>query len=166
MIIVGSGHRRIGIGMTLALAILGAGELRGQGTASGDLVATIQGSKNYTVFARLLGVAHLAPALQGPARFTVFAPTDSAFAKVPKPRLAALEADTVQLKKVLLRHIVSNAIPANKALGLRSARTLGGSKVEFSVRDARLHVNNAVIIHPDIIASNGLIHGIDAVMIP
>jgi uncharacterized surface protein with fasciclin (FAS1) repeats len=157
-----------GAAATAAILMGGMSQRAGAQAASqsGDLVATLDASSNYKTFTRLLTAANLASTLQGSAQFTVFAPTDAAFAKLPAADLAALEADTTKLKKVLVYHIVPGSISANKVLNLRNARTVGGSKVEFNVREARLRVNDAVIVQPDIKASNGLVHGIDSVLVP
>lgn len=135
-------------------------------TTRKDIVATVAAAGNYKTFAKLLEAANLTSTLQGSAEFTVFAPTDEAFARVPAGKMAALQADTAQLKKLLLYHVVSGRIRSNKILNLKNARTLSGGKVEFSVKDARLRVNGAVIVQPDIKASNGVVHGIDSVLMP
>ena len=135
-------------------------------TTRKDIVTTLAASGNYTTLAKLLEAANLAATLQGAAEFTVFAPTDAAFAKMPADKMAALQRDTVQLKKLLLYHVVSGAISTNKILNLKNARTLSGGKVELNVRDARVRVNDAIIVQPDIRASNGIIQGIDSVLMP
>jgi len=156
--------RNVLAGVALFAAVGAASRARAQDAK--DLVATLQASDNYKTFAKLLGEANLTSTLQGSAAFTVFAPTDAAFSKMPAGELEKLEKDTVALKKLLMFHIANGALPANKVLNLRNARTLGGSKVNFSVRDARLRVEDVVIVQPDIKASNGLIHGIESVMTP
>lgn len=131
-----------------------------------DLVATLDKSGNYTMFSKLLMQANLASTLQGSARFTVFAPTDEALAKVGKAKLDSIASDSTQLRHLLQYHIVNSAISANEILKLKDARTMLGSKVEFMMENGRLHVNKAVVLQPDIKASNGVIHGIDSVLWP
>jgi transforming growth factor-beta-induced protein len=131
-----------------------------------DLVTTAQQSNNFNTFVQLLTVANLTSTLQGSAPFTVFAPTDAAFQKLPKGTLEALQADTVKLKKVLLYHIVSGKYSASKLINTRSLRTLSGSKIHLSVQSQRVDVNKAMIIQPDLMASNGVIQGIDGVLMP
>lgn len=134
---------------------------------SGDLIATLDKAGNYKTLVNLINQANLAPTLQGSAHFTVFAPTDQAFAKVPKETLDSITADSVKLKHLLLYHVISGTIGANKALKLKDARTMyEGNKVTFSVKNGRLKINNAVIIQPDMKTTNGLVQGIDAVLMP
>jgi len=145
-----------------AVAVSAPSVVAGQAPAALNIMETAKAS--FATFARLATEAGLAPMLRGTAEFTVFAPTDEAFARMPKETLAALEADTAALKRLLLYHVVSGKIGANKVLNLKNARTMSGSKVEFSVRDARLRVNDVVIVRPDVKVANGVVHGIDGVL--
>jgi uncharacterized surface protein with fasciclin (FAS1) repeats len=110
--------------------------------------------------------AELAKTLSGKARYTVFAPTDAAFAKVPKATLRALAADKAKLRAVLLYHVVAGRVTAAKVTKLRSAKTLNGATVQIRVRGGMVYVNGAKVVKPDVSASNGVIHVINKVLIP
>ncbi len=100
---------------------------------------------------------------QGP--FTVFAPTDEAFAKLPEGTVANLLANPEQLKKVLLMHVVSGSVTSSEVVKLTSAATLNGESVTINAKDGVM-INNATVIKADIAASNGTVHVIDTVLIP
>jgi len=100
---------------------------------------------------------------QGP--FTVFAPTDEAFAKLPAGTVEALLAKPEELKKVLLFHVAAGEVPAATVLTLDSAETLLGQKVAIRT-DGGVRVNDATVVQTDVRASNGIIHVIDTVLIP
>ena len=101
--------------------------------------------------------------LKGPGPFTVLAPTDEAFAKVPKATLDALAADPAKLKDVLLYHVIAGNVPSSEVVKLTSAKTLNGASVAIKVDGGSVFVNNAKVIIPDVQASNGVIHVIDTV---
>jgi uncharacterized surface protein with fasciclin (FAS1) repeats len=101
--------------------------------------------------------------LQGP--FTVFAPTDEAFAKLPEGTIEALLADPVKLKKVLLYHVVSGSVTSDQVIKLKMAETLEGSNVAINSKKGVM-INDATVIKADIEASNGTVHVIDTVLIP
>ncbi|MFT5234604.1 MAG: putative surface protein with fasciclin (FAS1) repeats, partial [Candidatus Krumholzibacteriia bacterium] len=100
---------------------------------------------------------------QGP--FTVFAPTDEAFAKLPEGTVENLLANPEQLKKVLLYHVVAGAVSSEQVVKLKEAKTAEGSKVKIQVKDG-VWLNDAKVVKADIEAKNGLIHVIDTVLIP
>jgi uncharacterized surface protein with fasciclin (FAS1) repeats len=110
--------------------------------------------------------AGLVGALSGSTKLTVFAPTNAAFAKVPKMTLNKLAHDKALLVKVLEYHVLPGVVPASKVLTLKSAKTLEGALVHFSVRGHHAYVNKARIIKADIRASNGIVHLISGVLIP
>ncbi len=111
--------------------------------------------------------AGLAGTLSGPGPFTVFAPTDAAFAKLPAGTIEALLADpTGQLKNILLYHVVSGRVMASDVVGLTSAPTVLGQNVPVEVRDGKVYIGGAMVVVTDIMASNGVIHVIDTVMLP
>jgi uncharacterized surface protein with fasciclin (FAS1) repeats len=132
---------------------------------TGNLIATLKGAANYKTLVQLLDLAGLTKTLEGSAQFTVLAPTDAAFAELSTEKLNALKADTAELKKVLLYHVINSSISANQVLKLKTARTLQGPRVEFMMKDGQLTVNNAAVVQPDIKASNGVIHGINKVLL-
>lgn len=136
------------------------------GAASKDIVETAAGAKQFSTLVKLVDDAGLVGVLSGKANYTVFAPTNAAFAKVPKKTLNALAADKKLLRKVLLYHVVPGKLPAAKVVQRDSAKTAEGARVEFSVRGDRVFVNDARVITPDIRASNGIVHAINAVLLP
>lgn len=133
---------------------------------SKNIVQVAAGNKQFSTLVTLVKQAGLVKALSGKSKLTLFAPTNAAFAKVPKATLAKLAKDKRLLVKVLEYHVLPGVIPASKVLKLHSAKTIEGARVHFSVRDGRAYVNNAQIIKTNIPASNGLIHVINAVLIP
>jgi len=114
----------------------------------------------------LVKQAGLVGALSGKTKLTVFAPTNAAFAKVPKATLAKLAKNKALLVKVLEYHVLPGVVPASKVVKLKSAKTLEGARVYFSVRGGKAYVNKAQIIKTDIRASNGIVHLINGVLIP
>lgn len=130
-----------------------------------DLVETAVAAGTFKTLASLLDEAGLVGTLQGEGPYTVFAPTDAAFAKVPAETLEALAADPAALKEVLLHHVVAGRVPANEAAKLGSTKTLNG-EVAISVSDGSVYVDDAKVTTPDVMASNGIIHVIDSVLIP
>ena len=104
--------------------------------------------------------------LAKPGPYTVFAPTDAAFAKVPKATLNALLMDKVKLRSVLLYHVVSGKVTAAQVVKLRSAKTLEGENVRIRVTGGSVFVNAAKVTTPDVVASNGVIHIVNRVLIP
>jgi len=97
---------------------------------------------------------------------TVFAPTDAAFAKVPKATIAKLTKNRALLKRVLLYHVVAGRVPAAKAVTLTEAKTLEGSSLPIEVTGSTVTVGGAKVVKTDIAARNGIIHVIDRVLIP
>jgi uncharacterized surface protein with fasciclin (FAS1) repeats len=109
--------------------------------------------------------AGLTATLAGPGPFTVFAPTDEAFAKVPAKDLEALLADKDALTKVLTYHVVPGAVMAKDVAGLSSAKTVQGGELAIDTSNG-VKVGGATVVKADITASNGVIHVIDAVLLP
>ena len=133
--------------------------------AEKDIVDTAVAAGNFTTLARALDAAGLVGTLKGPGPFTVFAPTDEAFAKLPPGTLAALLADKAKLTQVLTYHVVPGKVMASDVVKLDSARTVQGQAVRISTAGG-VKVDDATVIRPDIQASNGVIHVIDAVILP
>jgi uncharacterized surface protein with fasciclin (FAS1) repeats len=131
----------------------------------GDIVETAVAAGSFTTLVDLVQKAGLADELSGDGPLTVFAPTDEAFAAVPKETLDALAADPEQLERVLLYHVVDGEVTSDEVADGASAATLAGPEVEFTVDDA-VKVNEATVVSPDVMASNGVIHVIDAVLLP
>ncbi|MES2177645.1 MAG: fasciclin domain-containing protein [Gemmatimonadota bacterium] len=129
-------------------------------------VAVADGSFKTLVAA--VQAAGLAETLSGPGPFTVFAPTDAAFAKLPAGTVDALLADKTKLASILTYHVLSGKIGAGdvvKAGGAKPA-TVNGQTLDIVVRAGKVYVNGAQVVSADIVASNGVIHVIDSVLLP
>jgi uncharacterized surface protein with fasciclin (FAS1) repeats len=148
----------------LALVVASAAPAR-TAEAPADIVTTAVQAGGFTTLARALGAAGLVETLKGPGPFTVFAPTDEAFAKLPAGTLEALLADKARLTQVLTYHVVPGTVMAADVAKLSSARTVQGQSVTISTRDG-VKVDNANVVKTDIVATNGVIHVIDAVILP
>ena len=133
---------------------------------SKNIVKTATDAGQFKTLVKLVKSAGLVGALSGKQKLTVFAPTDAAFAKVPKKTLAALGKDKAKLKSVLLYHVVKGEVKAAKVVKLKSAKTLEGSSVKIAVRNGKVYVNKARVTTTDVLASNGVIHVINEVLIP
>jgi transforming growth factor-beta-induced protein len=150
-----------------AVAVVGAGSASAQSRASSvDIVQTAVGAGQFTTLASLLQQAGLVDTLATGGPFTVFAPTDAAFAKVPKATLDALAADPAKLKAVLLYHVVPGRVTAADVVKLTSAKTAEGRSLGIKVSNGSVFVDGAQVTTPDVEASNGVIHVIDSVLIP
>jgi uncharacterized surface protein with fasciclin (FAS1) repeats len=114
----------------------------------------------------LVKQAGLADELSGTTMLTVFAPTNAAFAKVPKATLDMLGKKPALLKRVLLYHVLAGKVTAAKVAKLRSAKTLAGPAVQIRVTGKTVRVNSARVTAADVKASNGVVHLIDRVLIP
>jgi uncharacterized surface protein with fasciclin (FAS1) repeats len=131
-----------------------------------DIVATAQAAGQFHTLTALLKQAGLAETLQGKGPYTVFAPTDRAFAKVPKKTLNALAADKAKLRAVLLYHVAKGKLTAAKVVKRTSIKTLNGQRVRVRVHGGKVFVAGARVTTPDVAASNGVIHVINRVLIP
>ena len=131
-----------------------------------NLVETAIAAGDFTTLVELVEAAGLAETLQGEGPFTVFAPTDAAFAAVPADVLEALAADPEALQSVLLYHVVPGRLVAALISDGKEVATAEGSNVLFSFADGVKKVNGATIVAKDIQASNGVIHVIDSVILP
>ncbi|MCW8399266.1 fasciclin domain-containing protein [Legionella sp. PATHC038] len=134
-------------------------------SASGTIVNVAEGNKDFSTLVSLLKKTGLVSALEGKGPFTVFAPTNEAFASIPKADLDALLANPEKLKAVLLYHVISGDITSDK-IKPGMVKTLGGQDVDVTVKEGKVFVNNAEVVKADVNASNGVIHVIDHVLIP
>ena len=135
-------------------------------TSQQNIVQTAVAAGQFTTLVKLVKQAGLARTLQKPGPYTVFAPTDAAFRKVPKATLAALARDKAKLRAVLLYHVVAGKVTAAQAMKLHSAKTLEGSTVSIRVNGAKVIIGGATVVKPNVSASNGVIHVINKVLIP
>ena len=133
--------------------------------AKSDLVDTAVGAGQFTTLAKALTAAGLVDTLKGPGPFTVFAPTDAAFAKIPPAKLNALLADKAALTKVLTYHVVPGMVVAADVKSGK-VKTVEGEFLNVSATSAGVMVNDAKVIKTDVIATNGVIHVIDTVVVP
>ena len=131
-----------------------------------NIVQTAVGAGQFKTLAKLLTRAGLVGALQQPGPYTVFAPTDAAFKKVPKKTLNALLRNKAKLKAVLLYHVVAGNVPAADVVKLSSAKTLNGKSVRIRLSGTNVFVNSAKVTTTDVMASNGVIHVINRVLVP
>ena len=129
-----------------------------------DIVDTAVKAGNFKTLVTAVQAAGLVDTLKGPGPFTVFAPTDAAFAKVPKAQLDALLADKAKLTKVLTYHVVSGAVMA-KDVKAGMVKTVEGSDLTLATTGG-VTVNGAKVVAADVKASNGVIHAIDTVLMP
>ncbi|HEU5205262.1 MAG TPA: fasciclin domain-containing protein [Candidatus Limnocylindrales bacterium] len=133
----------------------------------GDIVATADGAGTFTTLLAAAQAAGLVETLQGDGPFTVFAPTDDAFAALPEGTLDSLLADPEALKQVLLYHVVPGAVKADDVVNLTSADSVEGSPIAIAVQDGTVYLNDAAqVVATDVMASNGVIHVIDQVILP
>jgi uncharacterized surface protein with fasciclin (FAS1) repeats len=134
--------------------------------AGKNIVETAVAAGQFSTLVKAVKAADLAETLQGEGPFTVFAPTDEAFAKVPKEQLDALLKDKKALAAVLTYHVVPGKVTAADVVKIDSAKTVEGHKLNIKTKQGTVMINNAKVIKADIMCSNGVIHVIDAVLLP
>jgi len=148
---------------TLALSMFAAAGHHGM---KKDIVDTAVAAGDFNTLVTAVKAAGLVETLKGEGPFTVFAPTDAAFAKVPTDTLNALLADKAALANVLTYHVVAGKVMAADVVKLTSAETVQGQAVSVEVKDGKVYVDGAQVVTTDIKASNGVVHVIDAVILP
>jgi uncharacterized surface protein with fasciclin (FAS1) repeats len=131
-----------------------------------NIVQTAVAAGQFKTLAKLLKAAGLAGTLQGKGPFTVFAPTDAAFAKVPKSTLNALAKDKAKLRAVLLYHVVKGRYASTRVAKSRTLRTLNGQSVRVRLMGSSVYVGAARVTKADVKATNGVIHVLNTVLIP
>jgi uncharacterized surface protein with fasciclin (FAS1) repeats len=137
-----------------------------QAAPTKDIVETAVAAGSFKTLATALTAAGLVETLKGTGPFTVFAPTDEAFAKIPAAQLQALLKDKAALTKVLTYHVVAGKVEAKDVVKLSKAKTVEGSDVSIHVMGGKVMVDKANVVKTDIQASNGVIHVIDTVIMP
>lgn len=154
------------LALAAALAVAVAVPARAdQHGATKDIVDTAIAAGSFETLATALQAAGLVDTLKGPGPFTVFAPTDEAFAKIPKADLDALLKDKAKLTKVLTYHVVPGRVMAADVAKLKEAKTVEGGMVTIDT-SAGVKINGASVVKADVAASNGVIHVIDSVLVP
>jgi uncharacterized surface protein with fasciclin (FAS1) repeats len=136
--------------------------------AEKNLVDTAKGAGQFKTLAAALDAAGLASTLKGKGPFTIFAPTDAAFAKLPAETLKDLlkPENKQQLVAILTYHVVPGKIEAAKIVELDEAKSVNGKTIDIEVKNGTAMVNDAKVTKTDIVASNGIIHVIDTVIMP
>ena len=142
--------------------------IRTYGGGSGDVVSVALADGRFGTLATALTEAGLVKTLQGEGPFTVFAPTDAAFAKLPKDTVASLlkPANQEKLQAILTYHVLSGSVDLATALSAGEAKTLQGDPLKVSFSEGKVRVNEALLLNADIKCSNGVIHVIDSVILP
>lgn len=134
--------------------------------AQQDIVDTAVATGQFKTLAAALGAAGLVETLKGPGPFTVFAPTDAAFAKLPEGTVEALLADIPALTNILLYHVVAGELSAQSLVDQKMVTTIQGKSVEVRMEGEKLFINNSQVIAKAVKASNGVIYVIDSVLLP
>lgn len=158
--------KMIPLGMALAAVLLAPAEAQSQPRK--NLVETAQAAGSFGTLIAAAIAADLAGTLSGEGPFTVFAPTDEAFAKLGSDTIQSLlePENKDRLRAVLLHHVVAGRVDALTALGAKSAETLAGDQVSIRLEEGRLRVDDAFVVQNDIQTSNGVIHVLDTVLVP
>ena len=153
--------------LILVVALLAINALPALAQDEQDIVDVAVANGNFTTLVAAVEAAGLVDTLKSEGPFTVFAPTDEAFAALPEGTVEALLADIPTLTDILLYHVVAGKVMAADVVNLESADTVQGQPVAITVdADGNVFVNDAQVIITDVEASNGVIHVIDAVIIP
>ncbi|MBD1830823.1 fasciclin domain-containing protein [Microcoleus vaginatus GB1-A2] len=130
-----------------------------------DIVDTAVSAGSFTTLVAAVQAAGLVDTLKGAGPFTVFAPTDEAFAKLPEGTVEALLNDIPKLTKILTYHVVSGKVMAADVVNLTSAKTVEGSEVKIDASNG-VKINDSTVTTADVAADNGVIHIIDSVLLP
>ncbi|HEY7149415.1 MAG TPA: fasciclin domain-containing protein [Gaiellaceae bacterium] len=155
----------LGVIAALALSVAGA-PATARPSEDKNIVQTAQAAGNFKTLTKLVTKAGLAGTLSQPGPYTVFAPTDAAFKKVPKATLKSLAKHKAKLRAVLLYHVVAGEVPSSEVVMLKSVKTENGKSVRIRTSNGSVYVNTARVTKPDVNASNGVIHVINRVLIP
>ena len=131
-----------------------------------DIVDTAVAAGSFKTLAKLLADADLVAVMKGPGPYTVFAPTDEAFAKVPKEVLDGLARDKAKLQEVLKYHVLTSKWTTDDFKLVKQTGTVQGKPVTFTISGGTTSVNGAKVIKANIDCSNGMVHAIDAVLLP
>jgi uncharacterized surface protein with fasciclin (FAS1) repeats len=153
--------------ITLAALVLGM-SLTTSASQTKDIVDTAVANGSFKTLATALKAAGLIDTLKGAGPFTVFAPTDAAFAKLPAGTVETLlkPENKDQLRRVLTYHVVPGKVEAAQVTKMNSAKAVSGDTITIAVKNGKVMVNNATVVTADVGASNGVIHVIDTVILP
>ena len=158
--------------LTVAMVLAGAsvfglmGRTSADDSSKKDIVETAVEADGFKTLVAAVKAADLVETLKGEGPFTVFAPTDEAFAKIPKEKLEALLKDKKALAAVLSYHVVPGKVMASDVINLEKAKTAQGNSINIATKDGKVTINGINVIKTDIVCKNGVIHVIDAVLLP
>lgn len=160
--------KALAIGTLTAVVLTSAASTTTVNAQTKDIVETAVAAGSFKTLAKALQAADLVTTLKGAGPFTVFAPTDEAFAKLPAGTLENLlkPENKAKLRRILAYHVVSGTVMAGDVVKLQSANAVSGDTVKIGAQNGGVTVNQANVVKTDITASNGVIHVIDAVMLP
>lgn len=152
----------------LALSLGFSGVVKADGEAKKDIVEVAVSAGSFKTLVAALKAADLVDTLKGKGPFTVFAPTDEAFAKLPSGTVESLlkPENKKKLVAVLTYHVVAGSVNAEKVSSMKSAKTVNGKALKISAKDGSVMIDKAKVTSTDIKASNGIIHIIDSVVLP
>lgn len=134
--------------------------------SAADIVDTAVSAGSFNTLVTAVKAAGLVDTLKGAGPFTVFAPTDEAFAKLPAGTVENLLKNPDKLKQILLYHVVSGKVMAADVVKIKKAKTVEGSEAKVSVNGGKVMIDGANVVKTDIVTDNGVIHVIDAVILP
>jgi uncharacterized surface protein with fasciclin (FAS1) repeats len=160
-------HLSVGVVMVATALMFKAGASLGDDKAAEkDIVETAVEAGQFKTLVTAVKAAELVETLKGRGPFTVFAPTDEAFAKVPKDKLESLLKNKKALTAVLTYHVVPGKVMAADVVRLDSAKTVQGKSINIATKDGKVTINGANVLKTDIVCGNGVIHVIDTVILP
>jgi uncharacterized surface protein with fasciclin (FAS1) repeats len=160
-------HLSVGVVMVATALMFKAGASLGDDKAADkDIVETAVEAGQFKTLVTAVKAAELVETLKGRGPFTVFAPTDEAFAKVPKDKLESLLKNKKALTAVLTYHVVPGKVMAADVVRLDSAKTVQGKSINIATKDGKVTINGANVLKTDIVCGNGVIHVIDTVILP
>lgn len=157
---------RLLVGLSAAVLPMSVAVAQGAAAPANTIVDVAIGAGKFKTLVAAVQAAGLVETLKSAGPFTVFAPTDEAFAKLPPGTVEALLKDKAKLAAILTYHVVGGAVGSDQVVKLKSAKTVNGKDVSIKVMNGKVMVGNAHVITTDIKASNGVIHVIDAVLLP
>jgi uncharacterized surface protein with fasciclin (FAS1) repeats len=165
LITVLAGTAVLALAIAVPFAAANAGTTTAKTATTMNIVQTAKAA-GFSTLAKAIKAAGLTKALSGPGPFTVFAPTNKAFAALPPATLKSLLAHPKQLAKILKFHVISGKVVAKDVTNGLKAKTLQGSSLTFKIKNGRVYVNGAKVIKADVMATNGVIHVINKVLVP
>ena len=165
---------RIARSLSLAAALvattggvaLAQGQMVRKDVTRQDIVETAVAAGQFKTLVAAVQAAGLVETLKGDGPFTVFAPSDAAFAKLPAGTVEALLQDKAKLAAILTYHVVPGRVTAADVVKLTEAKTVNGKAVKIAVTNGKVMIDGATVVTPDVMASNGVIHVIDTVILP